>query len=163
MLILGIGLVWSCATTSPSKSTTTENDEYSEDLSAYRATPKEEENVAIEPVISYVAPDSTSLPVNKRLDVVLDTAAAYARSTIKYIDGFTIQVYAGNDRTVASDFKMDIIRNFPETDPIMVFEQPNYKVRIGQYYTRLEAQQFFAEIKSVFPRAILIPTRIPVP
>lgn len=163
LLILSIGLLWSCATTSPSKSTATEKDEYSEDLSAYRATPLEMEPDTAVPVNSFVAADSTSLPVNKRLDIVLDTAAAYARTTIKYIDGFTIQVYAGNNRTVASDFKMDIIRNFPEKDPIMVFEQPNYKVRIGQYYTRLEAQQFFAEVKSVFPRAILIPTRIPLP
>jgi hypothetical protein len=82
--------------------------------------------------------------------------------TIKYIDGFTIQVYGGNDRALAKDYQLDIIRNFPEIESKMVFEQPNYKVRIGQYYSRLEAQEFFTAVRTVFPRAILIPTRIAV-
>lgn len=162
-IIVGLFIAWSCAGISPSKTTGAKNKEYTEDLTAYRAMPLISETEAADSTIISVEADSTSLAINERLNIVLDTAAAYARSTIKYIDGFTIQVYAGNDRALASDFKMDIIRNFPDEEPKMVFEQPNYKVRIGQYYTRLEAQQSFAEVKLVFPRAILIPTRIRIP
>ena len=151
-----------CGVGQSSKTTDPKDTEYNEDISAYRAQPMKPVEEERDTVIAYIDADSTSLPVNDRLNIVLDTAAAYNKATTKYIDGFTVQVYGGNDRTRAQDFRLDIIRNFPDVEPKMVFEQPNYKVRIGQYYTRLEAQELFMEIKTVFPRAILIPTRISV-
>jgi hypothetical protein len=149
----------SCATVQTGK-TSTKSDTYSEDLSAYRPEVREEEPVLPDSSEAIMIPDSLATEVSQQLNTVLDTASAYSRSTIKYIDGFTIQIYGGDNRARAKDYRMNLIRNFPETDPITVFEQPNYKVRVGSYYTRLEAQHFFAEVKSVFPRAILIPTRI---
>ncbi len=155
-------LIWSCATNIPGKTSSKGNESYSEDLSSYRAKPSEYNEKVESNETVLIEPDSTSYPVSERLNTVLDTAAAYSRKTINYIDGFTIQVYAGNDRSLAKDFQIDIIRNFPESEPKMVFEQPNYKVRVGKYYTRLEGQQFFTAVKTVYPRAILIPTRFKI-
>ena len=149
----------SCATVNPGK-TSSKTNAYSEDLSAFRPEVAEAEVVVTDSTEAIVIPDSLVADVSHQLNTVLDTAAVYSRSTIRYIDGFTIQVYGGDDRARAKDYRMDLIRNFPETDPRTVFEQPNYKVRVGSYYTRLEAQHFYAEVKTVFPRAILIPTRI---
>jgi hypothetical protein len=148
----------SCATVNPGK--TSKTNTYSEDLSAYRPEIAVAEPSLTDSTDVIGIPDSLAADVSQQLNTVLDTAAVYSRSTIKYIDGFTIQVYGGDDRAKAKDYRMDLIRNFPETDPKTVFEQPNYKVRVGSYYTRLEAQHSYAEVKSVFPRAILIPTRI---
>jgi hypothetical protein len=148
----------SCATVNPGK--TSKTNTYSEDLSAYRPEIAVAEPILLDSTEVIVIPDSLAADVSQHLNTVLDTAAVYSRSTIKYIDGFTIQVYGGDNRAKAKDYRMDLIRNFPETDPKTVFEQPNYKVRVGSYYTRLEAQHSYAEVKSVFPRAILIPTRI---
>lgn len=160
-LFVWLFLSVSCVTTQTSKSTKDKKDVYDEDISAYRAQPKITEPVQDKDTsVQYVAADSTSLPVTAKINTVLDTAAAYNRANINYIDGFTIQVYGGNDRARAKEYQLDIIRNFPDAKSKMVFEQPNYKVRIGQYYTRLEAQEFFTEIRTVFPKAILIPTRI---
>jgi hypothetical protein len=153
---------WSCAASVPGKTSSKGDEPYSEDLSNYRAQPSDYEEPTVSNETILIEADSTSYPVNERLNTVLDTAAAYSRKTINYIDGFTIQVYAGNDRSMAKDFQIDIIRNFPESEPKMVFEQPNYKVRVGNYYTRLEGQQFFTQVKTVYPRAILIPTRFKI-
>jgi hypothetical protein len=161
LLIFLVGLFFSAACSSilPSKATQDKKAVYDEDITVYRAQAKLVE-VKEDTIIQYVEADSTSLPVTEKLNTVLDTAAAYNRANIKFVDGFTIQVYGGNDRTAATDYQLDIIRNFPDVESKMVFEQPNYKVRIGQYYTRLEAQEFFKEVRTVFPRAILIPMRI---
>ena len=149
----------SCATLNPGK-TSSKTNTYSEDLRAYRPEIAAAETVAIDSADAVIFPDSLAADVSQQLNTVLDTAAVYSRSTIRYVDGFTIQVYGGDNRAKAKDYRMNLIRNFPETDPRTVFEQPNYKVRVGSYYTRLEAQHFYAEVKTVFPRAILIPTRI---
>lgn len=151
----------SCGTIMPGKTkTSAKKNTYSEDLTAYRPEPVAIDEQPADSILVQTYTDTTYLDQTERLNTVLDTAATYARSTIRYIDGFTIQVYGGDDRAVAKDYRLNLIRNFPSTEPRMVFEQPNYKVRVGQYYTRLEAQHLFTQVKHVFPRAILIPARI---
>ena len=151
----------SCSTVNTGKTKTgSQKNIYSEDLTAYRPEPFTAEEQPADTLSLATLNDSTYVDVTTRLNTVLDSAAIYARSTIKYIDGFTIQVYGGDDRAVAHDYRLNLIRNFPSTEPRMVFEQPNYKVRVGRYFTRLEAQNLFTEVKHVFPKAILIPARI---
>ena len=155
IILIGIG----CSTIKPGKSSA-KNEAYTEDLSRYRPEVLVVEDIVLEPVITEIIADSTTEDITERLNTVLDTAAIYARSTVRYIDGFTIQIYGGDNRTLAKEERMDLIRHFPETKPKMVFEQPNYKVRVGQFYTRLEAQHLYSQIKSYFKGAILIPKRI---
>ena len=153
----------SCSTIMPGKTktkTSSKNNTYSEDLTGYRPSPLVLDEEPTDTLLTETFTDSAYLDQTARLNTVLDTAAIYARSTIRYIDGFTIQVYGGDDRAAAKDFRLNLIRNFPATEPRMVFEQPNYKVRVGRYYTRLEAQHLFTQVKQVFPKAILIPARI---
>ncbi len=151
----------SCGTIMPGKTkTSTANNVYSEDLTAYRPEPYLAAELPADTTSTEPYNDSTIVDISERLNIVLDTAAVYARATIKYIDGFTIQVYGGDNRALARDYRLNLIRNFPSTKPRMVFEQPNYKVRVGSFQTRLEAQHQFTEVQRVFPKAILIPARI---
>lgn len=163
LLLIGLILVAQIGCTLvKSGKASNKNKVYTEDLSAYSPkvlAPVSEPNTT---EMEEILLDSTTAPVNNKLNTALDTAASFARANIKYIDGFTIQIYGGDNRTLAKDYKLKLLRNFPASEPIMVFEQPNYKVRIGEYYTRLEAQEFFKEIKEVFPRGILIPKRIKI-
>jgi len=152
---------FSCAITKPS-GTSMANEEYSEDLTAFRPAIEALDSIVIDAPLNKPIVDTISLDVGEKMNILLDTAASYARTTIKYLDGFTIQVYGGDNRTAARNYRTDLIRNFPETRPKMVFEQPNYKVRVGSYYTRLEAQRFFMEVKDIFPRAILVPSRLSI-
>jgi len=149
----------SCAITGPSGTRSTK-EEYSENLAPFRPKVATPDPIVIEAPLNNIVVDTISLDVSEKLNILLDTTSSYARSTIKYLDGFTIQVYGGDNRAAARNFRTDLIRNFPETKPKMVFEQPNYKVRVGSYYTRLEAQRFFLEVIEFFPKAILVPTRL---
>lgn len=164
LAITTIGLVVSACATVSTKST---GGKYSEDLSRYRP--------AIETVeVPLVVEDSVmvsenigegnaeAVDVNQELKATLDSLAVYKRQTVKYIDGFTIQVYGGSSRNDAREMRMKVLRYFPETSPAMIFDQPNYKVRLGQYYTRLDAQPLFIDIRKRFSTAILVPTRLPI-
>ncbi len=150
---------YGCNIIQPGK-TSAPKEAYSEDLSAYRPQVPRPGPLPEDSVETVVVVDSTVAEVSQKLDTVLDTVAAHNRAVINYIDGFTIQVYGGDDRALAKEFRLKLLRYFPETEPRMVFEQPNYKVRVGEYYTRLEAQELFVQVKTVFPKAILIPKRI---
>jgi hypothetical protein len=157
-----VGLVVSaCATVS----TNSTGGKYSENLSAYRpvmetAEPQPDTTALVNNGVEvYSGP---SMNVNNELQSTLDSLAVYKRENVKYIDGFTIQVYGGSSRNNAREARMSVLRYFPDTDPRMIFDQPNYKVRIGEFYSRLDAQPLFIDIRRRFRYAILVPTRISI-
>ena len=81
-------------------------------------------------------------------------------NNVQFIRGLTIQLYTGNDRDNANNVKNRVYQTFDDLIPRVSYDQPNYKVRVGKYYNRLDANEDFTKLKKVFPQAILVPDRI---
>jgi len=45
---------------------------------------------------------------------------------------------------------------------VLKYDEPNFRVKVGKYYSRLDAQQDYSAIKEKFSSAIVIPERIPI-
>lgn len=97
--------------------------------------------------------------VTKELDAVLDSIVKL-RSDIKYVDGFTILVYSGKDREEAQIAKGKVISVLPDSSPILKYDEPNFRVKVGKYYSRLEAQKDYSALREKFSKTIIIPERI---
>ena len=54
--------------------------------------------------------------------------------------GYRIQIYFGGIRQKASEVKLDFNSRFPDIQAYLSYQQPNFKVRIGDYRNRFEAQ-----------------------
>ena len=68
---------------------------------------------------------------------------------------YKIQVFSGvSDK--AKKTLSDCKQNFADLDGTIVFNTPNYKVWIGNFKTRIEAERNLVEIKKVYPNAFLI-------
>ena len=65
-----------------------------------------------------------------------------------------IQVYSGN-RLEAESALLSYETNFPEQFVEMKYETPNYKVWVGRFRTRLEADRELVRVKILFPNAFL--------
>ena len=65
-----------------------------------------------------------------------------------------IQVYSGN-RLEAESALLSYEANFPEQFVEMKYETPNYKVWVGRFRTRLEADRELVRVKTLFPNAFL--------
>ena len=131
---------------------------YSEDLQTYRPevatdtteTPDQAtDDQEVEPV------DHESELINGKLSALNGTNRRSGTTA-----GYTIQVYSGTSRDLASKAKAKVYRILPESRPETKYEQPIYKVRVGQFGDRLEAQATYAELLDEFPEAAVIPTRI---
>ena len=154
-------LLANCAAPKPT-TTTSQGGKYSEDLSVLR--PKVETETQTVATTStdekkqtpYVEPKYT---VNKQLDAVLDSIDRInvARNAV---DGFTIQVYSGR-REEALNAKKTLTNVLPDLDSEVQFTEPIFRVKVGKYFTRLQAQQDYSEVKRYFPAAIIIPEKIP--
>ncbi|MEP2773343.1 MAG: hypothetical protein ABJH05_14420 [Fulvivirga sp.] len=97
--------------------------------------------------------------VTAQLNTVLDSIVSI-RSSIRYIDGFTILVYSGTSSEKARIAKGKIYTVIPGSRPVLKYDEPNFRVKVGKYYSRLEAQQDYAALRDKFYNAIIIPERI---
>lgn len=68
--------------------------------------------------------------------------------------GYRIQIYfesGANSKTLASNVKESFITKFPEIKAYLLFHEPYYKVRVGDFRTRMEAQGFKQKIMAEYP------------
>jgi len=80
----------------------------------------------------------------------------------KYWDGYVIQVYNGNSRQAARQAINILRREYPEMNSVMSYYQPNYRVKVGKFFDRLAATKAYEDMKLHFPRALLLPDKLPI-
>lgn len=153
--------LWGTACVSVNTGKTSKVKVYSEDLANY-LPPEPVDTVFSQQEGGELATIDTTLDIRQRLDSALYKVDNYTASRTRYIEGLSIQLYAGTDRSEAKEAQMKVYRYFPDESPKIIFDQPNYKVRMGSFYTQLEAYPLFRTVQKRFPKAILVPTRIPV-
>ena len=84
----------------------------------------------------------------------------------KTINGFRIRLFFASNRT-ARDESASVIRRFNEMYPHVqayrTYASPNFKVTVGNFRTRLEAEAFLRRIKGDFPDAFIVRERFKYP
>lgn len=68
---------------------------------------------------------------------------------------YKIQIFNGgneNTKKALNEFK----QNFNEIDATIVFNTPNYKVWVGNFKTRIEAERYLIEIRKKYNNVLLI-------
>ena len=111
-----------------------------------------------------VSPKSDSdkpLYINKKLEAVLDTLSKQNRS-IRYISGYRIQIYVGNVRQEADDAKSYIYQAFPDLTPYVSYAQPTYRVKVGDFMYRSDAEQYLEQIKEQYYSAVILADRVEI-
>jgi len=148
----------------PTQQTQTQDGKYSEDLSGVRPKIEEQtENTSVpeknrrDPK-AYVEPLHT---VNNQLDAVLDSIDRI-NLTRKFVEGYTIQVYSGMKREDALNVKKQLTISLPQLNSELQYLQPNYRVMTGKYFTRLEAEKDYQQVRRYFQAAILVPDKIAI-
>jgi len=153
---------------------------YNEDLSVARPaytlggpknTPKGKPSSAAPPA---TAPTTTPEPrkittvgsaeamhINRKVDEQLTVIGEKNRS-IRYAPGFRIQLYIGNERLQAENAKMQINQNFPELAPYLSYNQPTYKLKVGDFMRRIDAERYYSQIKQLIGSAMLVPDKVDV-
>lgn len=97
--------------------------------------------------------------VNAKVDAVLDSIDRF-NLTRKFINGFTIQIYSGQKREDAMNVKKKMQEEVEELQANLKYEQPKFRVTVGKYFTRLEAQRDLLLLKRKFSTASLVPEKI---
>ncbi len=162
-ILLALALLLpSCISSKPPVAT------YSESLEKYRvrltpppmpsATAEKEETEIVERVLepptNTEKADFDALLVDKAEKITL----------IEKATGYCILLHSGRDSRVAEkvleDYKLFSRTQEIEAEAYKNYEQPNYKVRIGRFFTRMDAYPVWKQIKEEFPEVIITPTTL---
>ena len=157
MILIGVGC-------SPSITNINTSSGYEEDLSQYRPVyelPKTASTGGEESAPPLANTDTlrSSLEITQQVTYLLDSLQIQNQK-IKFIQGFTVQVYSGSNRDAASRARTEVYKLVTGVDTQIRYVQPNFKVKVGQFTDRLEAQKVYSRLKPSFPLAIIVPEKI---
>ncbi|WP_207432856.1 sporulation protein [Sabulibacter ruber] len=108
------------------------------------------------------APAAPTNHVREQVSLLMDSVAQVNRN-IKYAAGYRILAYTGVERQTAMNLRNNIIRRLPEEKDYLTYKQPTYQLKIGDYFTRVEAQAALAKIQDLLPNALLVQETINIP
>jgi len=72
------------------------------------------------------------------------------------IKGYRIQIISDNNRERVYAEKAKVYQHFSEFKSYLKYVQPYYKLRIGDFKTRLEARNYLERVVKTFPSAFIV-------
>ena len=79
------------------------------------------------------------------------------------IDGYRIMIYFDQDKSKSEQQKAHFMNLYNEYRTYIDYLAPNYRVRVGNFRTKLEAVKLKQEILMVFPTAIVVKDKVQLP
>lgn len=107
------------------------------------------------------ANDSIIVHKDARLDVlIVKQAQSNKRMSMMtsggQYKGYRIQVLSTGKREEAFNAKAVLLVNFPDQKAYVMFQSPNFKVRIGNFLKQEEAEKFRKQLAFLFPKGAYI-------
>jgi len=81
--------------------------------------------------------------------------------TVETFQGYKIQIYYGSEKE-CYEIKDEFSSLFPDISTSIIFSTPQWKLQVGNYRTRLEADHEMVNIKKEYPAAIVLATEIEI-
>ena len=106
--------------------------------------------------------DSGSVVVHKdpRIDLLINKQIEIneytTRNSRRTAPGYRILVINTNDRAKASEAKARIYQQFRELPAYLMYQSPFYKLKVGNFREREEAEQYLVNIQRLFPSGVYI-------
>ena len=110
---------------------------------------------------SIILNDKVTFESSSDLNFLLD--AHYDKN--KYCDlmqGYRIQIMNSSNREDVYKKKAEVYSRYSKFKGYIVYDQPYYKLRIGDFETKLEARKFLNEIIQSFPTAFIVRDEIKI-
>lgn len=107
------------------------------------------------------ASDSIIVKKDARLDLLtakqaqINKRSAMMTSNGQY-KGYRIQVISTNSRDQALSIKTELLSRFPDQKTYTSYQSPLFKVRIGNFIRKEDAEQFRKTLSRFYPRGVYV-------
>lgn len=111
-----------------------------------------------------VKPGEVRINQDSRIDrIVAFLGEPQPGSTGVRISGYRVQLFFDSDKDQVNQKKADYLARHDEHPAYVDYRQPNFRLRVGNFRTRLQAQKWQDEMKIDFPDAIIVEDWIDLP
>lgn len=98
------------------------------------------------------------IETSTKIDEIIAKKKQFNKS-LKTTKGYKIQLFYGNEKN-SYKIKEEFEALFPEIETKIIFSSPQWKVHVGNFRTRLEADRNLVDIKNKYSGAIVIASEI---
>lgn len=107
------------------------------------------------------ASDTVILVKDSRLDLLVAKQGQINKRTAMMTSaglykGYRLQVISTAKRDDANRMKTNLMNRFPDQKSYTLFQSPNFKVRIGNFLKKEDAEKYRNQISKFFPKGIYI-------
>ncbi|PJR03215.1 SPOR domain-containing protein [Avrilella dinanensis] len=76
-------------------------------------------------------------------------------NTFSVYKNYSVQIFYGERKEAEENYKRfkDL---YPKTDATIIYSAPNYKVIVGNFKYRIQAEKFLKETKDAFPKSFVV-------
>ena len=108
------------------------------------------------------AQDSLTVEMDSKIKMIIDKRIDINKNK-PGISGYRVQIFFGSQRNEATKVKGDFSLVYPQIDAYLIYQAPNFKVRVGDFRTRIEANKFYQEIVKLYPSVFIVEDDINLP
>lgn len=108
------------------------------------------------------AQDSNTVVVHKdpRIDMLvskqIEINEVTTRNARRFVPGFRILVINTNNRSQAVAAKTKVYQKFPELQAYLMYQPPFFKLKVGNFKEREEADDYVSSIQKLFPSGVYV-------
>ncbi|MFI5152308.1 MAG: SPOR domain-containing protein [Chitinophagales bacterium] len=92
------------------------------------------------------------LLIKKQIQINEETT----RDSRRNVPGYRIQVINSSDRNKVFSVKTKIYQKYPELKPYLIYQAPNYKLKLGNFKTPEEAEPYLDQLTRLFPSGVYL-------
>lgn len=95
-----------------------------------------------------------------KMKTLQEKKAEYHRRTNGEMEGYRVKIHFSADKSKAREAQTKFDSKYTGIASYEDYQQPNFVIMVGDFKTRLEAQELLKTIKSDFPYAFIVKSRV---
>ena len=108
-----------------------------------------------------LANDTIIVRKDPRLDILSDKQAEINKRSSMMTSsglykGYRIQVLSTTNRDQANKIKSDVLSRFTDQKAYLTYNSPYFKVRIGNFINREDAEKFRQQLSKIYPQGVYV-------
>jgi hypothetical protein len=102
-----------------------------------------------------------TIKTDDKISSLLDKYGEYNRKK-EFAEGYRIQIMYTDVRDEVYKNKGAMYKDFPDLPSYVEYEQPYYKLRVGDFKTRLEATYYLQQVTVLYTGAFIVKDKIKI-
>lgn len=101
---------------------------------------------------------------DNRIDALVEKQGEVIPPSIKpEIDGYRIQLVFDSNKDVVNQARSRFMAQYPDVDAYIIYNAPNFILKVGDFRTKMEAEKIKVLIESEFPTSFIVKEKINLP